>query len=95
MTRSTAGVEAGGTAGAGAHLSVAPAHVGIGALVATLVVVVKNRLGAGDFGCAVVTTGYGIGMVPAGSSRTDDRRGRNSRACSASPRWWGTSWRPR
>ncbi|MFE1176281.1 MFS transporter [Streptomyces sp. NPDC058773] len=53
-------------------VSVALGNVGIGALIATLVVVVKDRLGAGDFGYAVVTTGYGIGMVAGGllASRT-------------------------
>ncbi|MEU8914112.1 MFS transporter [Streptomyces nigrescens] len=47
-------------------VSVALGNVGIGALIATLVVVVKGWLGAGDFGYAVVTTGYGIGMVVGG-----------------------------
>ncbi|MFG2097993.1 MFS transporter [Streptomyces sp. NPDC048612] len=47
-------------------VSVALGNVGIGALIATLVVVVKGGLGAGDFGYAVVTTGYGIGMVLGG-----------------------------
>ncbi|MGW7579093.1 MFS transporter [Streptomyces sp. NPDC054765] len=47
-------------------VSLALGNTGLGALVATLVVVVKRWLGAGDFGYAVVTTGYGIGMVLGG-----------------------------
>ncbi len=47
-------------------LSVALGNIGLGALIATLVVVVKRWLGAGDFGYAAVTTGYGIGMVLGG-----------------------------
>ncbi|WJY37608.1 MFS transporter [Streptomyces sp. P9-2B-2] len=47
-------------------VSVALGNVGIGALIATLVVVIKGWLGAGDFGYVVVTTGYGIGMVLGG-----------------------------
>ncbi|MFH8569811.1 MFS transporter [Streptomyces sp. NPDC017993] len=47
-------------------VSVALGNVGIGALIATLVVMVKGWLGAGDFGYAAVTTGYGIGMVAGG-----------------------------
>lgn len=47
-------------------LSVALGNIGLGALIATLVVVVKGWLGAGDFGYAAVTTGYGIGMVLGG-----------------------------
>ncbi|MFG2209255.1 MFS transporter [Streptomyces sp. NPDC048638] len=47
-------------------LSVALGNIGIGALIATLVVVVKDWLRAGDFGYAAVTTGYGIGMVLGG-----------------------------
>lgn len=41
-------------------------NIGIGALIATLVVIVKGWLGAGDVGYVVVTTGYGIGMVLGG-----------------------------
>jgi MFS family permease len=40
--------------------------IGIGALIATLVVLVKGWLGAGDAGYVLVTTGYGIGMVTGG-----------------------------
>ncbi|UNO44252.1 MFS transporter [Streptomyces sp. MST-110588] len=47
-------------------VSVALGNIGIGALVATLVVLVKDGLGTGDAGYAVVTTGYGIGMVTGG-----------------------------
>lgn len=47
-------------------VSVALGNVGIGALIATLVVVIKGWLGAGDSGYVVVTTGYGIGMVLGG-----------------------------
>ncbi|MFJ5677265.1 MFS transporter [Streptomyces sp. NPDC093097] len=47
-------------------LSVALGNVGIGALIAELVVVVKDWLGAGDVGYVVVTTGYGAGSVLGG-----------------------------
>ncbi|MGW8553025.1 MFS transporter [Streptomyces tubercidicus] len=47
-------------------VSVALGNAGIGALIATLVVVIKGWLGAGDSGYVVVTTGYGIGMVLGG-----------------------------
>ncbi|KUL54625.1 MFS transporter [Streptomyces sp. NRRL F-4489] len=47
-------------------LSVALGNVGIGALIAELVVVVKDWLGAGDFGYAAVTTAYGAGTVLGG-----------------------------
>ncbi|MFE7315096.1 MFS transporter [Streptomyces sp. NPDC057555] len=47
-------------------LSVALGNVGIGALIAELVVVVKDWLGAGDIGYVVVTTGYGAGSVLGG-----------------------------
>ncbi|MFG2221573.1 MFS transporter [Streptomyces sp. NPDC048644] len=46
--------------------SVVLANVGIGALVATLVVLVRGWLGAGDVGYVCVTTGYGAGMVLGG-----------------------------
>ncbi|WP_438488588.1 MFS transporter [Streptomyces sp. S186] len=47
-------------------LSVALGNVGIGALIAELVVVVKDWLGAGDYGYVAVTTGYGAGTVLGG-----------------------------
>ncbi|MEU5300264.1 MFS transporter [Streptomyces noursei] len=47
-------------------LSVALGNVGVGALIAELVVVVKDWLGAGDFGYVAVTTGYGAGTVLGG-----------------------------
>ncbi|QHC21764.1 MFS transporter [Streptomyces sp. GS7] len=47
-------------------LSVALGNIGIGALIATLVVIVRGWLGAGDVGYAVVTTGYGAGTVLGG-----------------------------
>ncbi|MET9292966.1 MFS transporter [Streptomyces sp. NPDC003077] len=47
-------------------VAVALGNVGIGALIATLVVLVKGWLGAGDAGYAAVTTGYGVGMVVGG-----------------------------
>ncbi|MFF4286668.1 MFS transporter [Streptomyces sp. NPDC001633] len=47
-------------------LSVALANTGMGALIATLVVVVKDGLGAGNTGYAVLTTGYGVGTVLGG-----------------------------
>ncbi|MER7985762.1 MFS transporter [Streptomyces noursei] len=47
-------------------LSVALGNVGLGALIAELVVVVKDWLGAGDFGYVAVTTGYGAGTVLGG-----------------------------
>ncbi|MGV4924454.1 MFS transporter [Streptomyces sp. BHT-5-2] len=50
----------------GLCLSVALANVGMGALIAELVVVVKDWLGAGDFGYVAVTTGYGAGTVLGG-----------------------------
>ncbi len=50
-------------------VAVALGNIGIGALIATLVVVVKGWLGAGDFGYAAVTTGYGVGMVLGGLRR--------------------------
>lgn len=43
------------------------ANVGVGAFIATLVVLVKGRLGAGDWGYVTVTTGYGVGMVAGGA----------------------------
>ncbi|MFE6685346.1 MFS transporter [Streptomyces sp. NPDC057743] len=46
--------------------SVALGNVGIGALIAELVVLVKDWLGAGDVGYVVVTTGYGAGTVLGG-----------------------------
>ncbi|MFF2926266.1 MFS transporter [Streptomyces celluloflavus] len=46
--------------------AVALGNVGVGALIGTLVVLVKGRLGAGDTGYVLVTTGYGIGMVLGG-----------------------------
>ncbi|MFJ9614579.1 MFS transporter [Streptomyces noursei] len=49
-------------------LSVALGNVGVGALIAELVVVVKDWLGAGDFGYVAVTTGYGAGTVLGGLS---------------------------
>ncbi|WP_411121028.1 MFS transporter [Streptomyces sp. x-19] len=50
----------------GVCLSVALGNVGLGALIAELVVVVKDWLGAGDFGYVAVTTGYGAGTVLGG-----------------------------
>ncbi|MFE3768965.1 MFS transporter [Streptomyces sp. NPDC059122] len=50
----------------GCCLSVALGNVGIGALIAELVVIVKDWLGAGDFGYVAVTTGYGAGTVLGG-----------------------------
>lgn len=47
-------------------LAVALANVGIGALIATLVILVKDRLDTDDTGYVIVTTGYGIGMVLGG-----------------------------
>ncbi|MCK7621983.1 MFS transporter [Streptomyces sp. RS10V-4] len=46
--------------------SVALGNTGIGALIAELVVIVKDRLGAGDHGYAAVTTAYGAGTVLGG-----------------------------
>lgn len=50
----------------GICLSVALGNIGLGALIAELVVVVKDWLGAGDFGYVAVTTGYGAGTVLGG-----------------------------
>ncbi|MBH5334282.1 MFS transporter [Streptomyces pactum] len=52
-------------------------NIGIGALIATLVLLVTGRLGAGEAGYAAVVTGYGVGSVLGGvaAARTADRLG--------------------
>ncbi|PNE41787.1 MULTISPECIES: MFS transporter [Streptomyces] len=65
-------------------LSVALGNVGVGALIAELVVVVKDWLGAGDFGYVAVTTGYGAGTVLGGLLVMGVPPAR------AKPRAWGT-----
>ncbi|MFF3766662.1 MFS transporter [Streptomyces sp. NPDC001922] len=59
-------------------LSTAVCNVAIGALIGTLVLLVKGRLGAGDTGYALVITVYGVGTVAGGllASRITERLGR-------------------